>query len=189
MNAQAAGQRPRGVRGLAGREPERVRDLEEGRGRHHHAVADGRVQEGIRLAADEECGNPDRIFCKPGLEKTYGFQITVDPLGFGSTTGKEAVVQGKDDVALAGTTDGTLPQLGLVLLEDDKKLQAADNVLPVVNKASAGAPEVAAAPDKLSVLTTEDLAQLNLQVMASARSRRRSRRPTRPPRACSGTLP
>ena len=92
----------------------------------------------IRLAADEECGNPDRIFCKPGLEKTYGFQITVDPLGFGSTTGK-AVVQGKDDVALTGTTDGTLPQLGLVLLEDDKKLQAADNVLPVVNEASAGA--------------------------------------------------
>jgi osmoprotectant transport system substrate-binding protein len=119
----------------------------------------------IRLAADDECGNPDRIFCKPGLEKTYGFQITVDPLGFGSTTGKEAVVQGKDDVALTGTTDGTLPQLGLVLLEDDKKLQAADNVLPVVNKASAGAPEVAAALDKLSaVLTTEDLAQLNLQV-------------------------
>jgi len=119
----------------------------------------------IKLAADEECGNPDRVFCKPGLEKTYGFQITVDPLGFGSTTGKEAVLSGKDDVALTGTTDGTLEQLGLVLLEDDKKLQSADNVIPVVNKESAGTPEVAAVLDKLSaVLTTDDLAQLNLQV-------------------------
>jgi osmoprotectant transport system substrate-binding protein len=119
----------------------------------------------IKLAADEECGNPERVFCQPGLEKTYGFQITIDPLGFGSTTGKEAVVNGKDDVALTGTTDGTLEQLGLVLLDDDKKLQSADNVIPVVNKESAGTPEVAAALDKLSaVLTTEDLAQLNLQV-------------------------
>ena len=92
----------------------------------------------IKLAADEECGNPERVFCKPGLEKTYGFQITVDPLGFGSTTGKQAVLAGKDDVALTGTTDGTLEQLGLVLLEDDKKLQSADNVIPVVNKESAG---------------------------------------------------
>jgi osmoprotectant transport system substrate-binding protein len=119
----------------------------------------------IRLAADEECSNPERVFCKPGLEKTYGFQVTVDPLGFGSTTGKQAVVQGKDDVALTGTTDGTLEQLGLVLLEDDKKLQSADNVIPVVNTESAGTGEVSAALDKLSgVLTTDDLAQLNLQV-------------------------
>jgi osmoprotectant transport system substrate-binding protein len=119
----------------------------------------------IRLAADDECSNPERVFCEPGLEKTYGFQVTIDPLGFGSTTGKQAVVSGKDDVALTGTTDGTLDQLGLVLLEDDKKLQSADNIIPVVNKESAGTPEVAAVLDKLSaVLTTDDLAQLNLQV-------------------------
>jgi osmoprotectant transport system substrate-binding protein len=119
----------------------------------------------IKLTADDECGNPERVFCKPGLEKTYGFQVTVDPLGFGSTTGKQAVASGKDDVALTGTTDGTLDQLGLVLLQDDKKLQSADNIIPVVNKASAGTPEVSAALDKLSaVLTTDDLAQLNLQV-------------------------
>src|SRR3712207_6523062 len=110
----------------------------------------------IRLAADNECSEPKRIFCKPGLEKIYGFRVTVDPLGYGSTQSKQAVVTGRDDVVLTGTTDGTLEGLGLVLLEDDKKLQAADNVLPVVNKASAGAPEVAAALDPLSkVLTTE----------------------------------
>lgn len=119
----------------------------------------------IKLAAGDDCGNPERKFCKPGLEQTYGFQITIDPLGFGTTQTKQAVVSGKDDVALVGTTDGTLEQLGLVLLEDDKGLQAADNLVPVVNKASAGSDDVAQVLNKLSaVLTTSDLAQLNLKV-------------------------
>jgi osmoprotectant transport system substrate-binding protein len=120
----------------------------------------------VRLAATVEC--PDRPFCGPGLEKTYGLKIAkLDPLGFGSPQAKQAVVSGKDDLVLVGTTDGTLDQLGLVLLEDDKGLQLADNLVPVVNTKSAGAPAIAQALDKLSgVLTTQDLAQLNLQVDA-----------------------
>jgi osmoprotectant transport system substrate-binding protein len=118
----------------------------------------------IRLAATVEC--PDRPFCGPGLEKTYGLKIAkVDPLGFGSPQAKQAVVSGKDDLVLVGTTDGTLDQLGLVLLKDDKGLQLADNLIPVVNTASAGDPKVAQALNALSaVLTTEDLAALNLKV-------------------------
>ena len=86
----------------------------------------------IRLAAVEEC--PDRPFCQPGLEKTYGLNISkVEPLGFGSPQTKKAVVDGKADLGLVGTTDGTLDQLGLVLLGDDKNLQLADNLVPVVN--------------------------------------------------------
>jgi osmoprotectant transport system substrate-binding protein len=119
----------------------------------------------IKLAADQGCGNPQRVFCKPGLEKTYGFRITVDPLGVGTTAGKEAVLEGRDDVALTVTTDGTLDQLGLVLLRDDRDLQSAGNVVPVVNRDDAGTPEVAAALNRLSAaLTTEDLARLNLEV-------------------------
>ena len=123
----------------------------------------------ITLAATVEC--PDRPFCAVGLEKTYGLDIAkVDPLGFGSPQAKQAVVSGKDDMVLVGTTDGTLEQLGLVLLEDDKGLQLADNLVPVVNTASAGNPKVAEALNKLSsVLTTEDLARLNLQVDAERR--------------------
>lgn len=118
----------------------------------------------IRLAATVEC--PDRPFCGPGLEKTYGLDIAkIDPLGFGSPQAKQAVVSGKSDLVLVGTTDGTLDQLGLVLLDDDKKLQLADNLVPVVNTASAGDPKIAEVLNKLSaVLTTEDLAALNLQV-------------------------
>jgi len=118
----------------------------------------------IRLAATVEC--PDRPFCGAGLKKTYGLDIAeVDALGFGTPQAKQAVVSGKSDLVLVGTTDGTLDQLGLVLLEDDKKLQLADNLVPVVNTASAGDPKIADVLNKLSaVLTTEDLAALNLQV-------------------------
>jgi osmoprotectant transport system substrate-binding protein len=120
----------------------------------------------IRLAAVVEC--PKRPFCSPGLSSTYGLNITqILPLGFGSPQAKQAVLDGKADLALVGTTDATLSGLGLVLLEDDKHLQLADNLVPVVNAASAGTPEVAKVLDKLSaVLTTEDLAQLDAQVDA-----------------------
>jgi osmoprotectant transport system substrate-binding protein len=119
----------------------------------------------VTLAATVEC--PERSFCQPGLEKTYGLKIAkLLPLGFGSPQAKEAVTSGKADLVLTGTTDATLEQLGLVLLEDDKQLQLADNIVPVVNR-EANTPEVKALLDKLSAtLTTEDLTQLNAKVDA-----------------------
>lgn len=115
----------------------------------------------IRLAAGDEC--PERPFCGPGLEKTYGIDITsVDPRGVGTPQAKQAVRDGTDQLVLTTTTDATLDQFGLVLLEDDKRLQNADNVLPVVNAKDAGGQDVADALAKLTaVLTTEDLTELN----------------------------
>lgn len=120
--------------------------------------------EPVRLAAVVEC--KDRPFCQPGLEKTYGLDVSeVLPLGFGSPQAKQAVLTGKADLVLVGTTDGTLDAQGLVLLEDDKDLQLADNLVPVVNTASAGGGNVAAVLDPLSAaLTTQDLARMNAQV-------------------------
>jgi osmoprotectant transport system substrate-binding protein len=119
----------------------------------------------VRLAATTEC--PDRPFCQPGLEKTYGMKISqLLPLGFGSPQAKQAVTSGKADLVLTGTTDATLDQLGLVLLQDDKGLQQADNLVPVVGK-KANTPELKALLDKVSAaLTTEDLTQLNAKVDA-----------------------
>lgn len=66
---------------------------------------------------------------------------------------------------LTTSTDATLDKFGLVLLADDKKLQNADYVLPVVNRSRAGSARVAAALNRLGkVLTTADLAYLNEQV-------------------------
>lgn len=126
----------------------------------------GKLGKPIRLAATTEC--PDRPFCQPGLEKTYGLKISqLLPLGFGTPQAKQAVVDGKADLVLTGTTDATLPALGLVLLQDDKGLQNADNLVPIVNTASANKPDIQQALDKLSsVLTTEDLTQLNAKVDA-----------------------
>ncbi len=124
----------------------------------------GRARLPVRLAAGDEC--VQRPFCAPGLKRTYGIDITaVDPKGVGTTPAKQAVQNGQDQMVLTTSTDATVEQFGLVFLEDDKKLQNADFVVPVVNRARAGSRRVAAALGKLnSVLTTEDLADLNQRV-------------------------
>ncbi|MFC4495256.1 ABC transporter substrate-binding protein [Streptomyces ovatisporus] len=126
----------------------------------------GKSGEKIKLAASDEC--EERPFCRPGLEKTYGIDITdIDPKGVGTTQAKEAVKNGTDQLVLTTTTDATLEDFGLVLLEDDKQLQNADNVLPVVNAGKAGGKKVADALGELTeVLTTEDLTDLNRKVDA-----------------------
>ncbi|MEU7045239.1 ABC transporter substrate-binding protein [Streptomyces varsoviensis] len=126
----------------------------------------GKSKQKVKLAAGDEC--PDRPFCQPGLEKTYGIDITgIDPLDVGSVQAKQAVKDGKDQMVLTTTTDATLDQFGLVLLEDDKKLQNSDNVLPVVNAKKAGSKKITDALNKITrVLTTADLTELNKKVDA-----------------------
>ena len=126
----------------------------------------GALGQPIVLAAGEECA--ERPFCQPGLEATYGLEITeILPLGFSTPQVKEAVASGDAQLGLVATTDGTLEGLGLLLLEDDKQLQLADNLVPVVNSETAGDEAVAEALNSLAgVLTTEDLARLNAQVDA-----------------------
>ncbi|EFE75520.1 ABC transporter substrate-binding protein [Streptomyces filamentosus] len=118
----------------------------------------------VKIAAGDEC--EVRPFCAPGLKKTYGIDVTgIDPKGVGTPVSKQAVRDGKVQLVLTTTTDAVLD--GLVFLEDDKKLQNADNVLPVLNTKDAGDPEIADALGKLTAaLTTEDLAELNRKVDA-----------------------
>ncbi len=68
-------------------------------------------------------------------------------------------------MVLTTTTDATLTDFGLVILTDDKHLQNADYVVPVVNRSRAGSEGVTKALGKLNdVLTTADLASMNQQV-------------------------
>lgn len=124
----------------------------------------GALGQPLVLAATEEC--PDRPFCQPGLEQTYGLSIAqVLPLGFGTLATKQAVVDGDAQLGLVGSTDGSLDQLGLVALEDDKGLQNADNLIPLVTTDAAGDQALVDALNSLApVLTTEDLAALNAEV-------------------------
>ncbi|MGW7642047.1 ABC transporter substrate-binding protein [Streptomyces decoyicus] len=135
--------------------------------RTHHlkTLSDlGRAKLPVRLAAGDEC--VQRPFCAPGLKKRYGIHITaIDPKGVGTTPAKQAVQNGQDQMVLTTSTDATLDQFGLVLLTDDKRLQNADYVVPVVNRARVGSARAAAALNRLNkVLTTADLAHLNEQV-------------------------
>ncbi|MEV5981099.1 ABC transporter substrate-binding protein [Streptomyces sp. NPDC052114] len=118
----------------------------------------------VRLAAGDEC--VQRPYCAPGLKKVYGIDVTgVDPKGVGTTQAKKAVQSGQDQMVLTTSTDATLDDFGLVLLKDDKHLQNADYIVPVVNRSRAGSEGVAAALGRLNpVLTTEDLASMNEQV-------------------------
>ncbi|BCL25992.1 ABC transporter substrate-binding protein [Streptomyces aurantiacus] len=118
----------------------------------------------VRLAAGDECVR--RPYCEPGLKKTYGIDITgVDPKGVGTTQAKRAVQNGQDQMVLTTTTDATLDDFGLVLLTDDRHLQNADYIVPVVNRSRAGDEKVTKALGPLNdVLTTADLADMNEQV-------------------------
>jgi osmoprotectant transport system substrate-binding protein len=125
----------------------------------------GKAGLSIKLAAPAECST--RPFCKPGLETTYGIKISsLLPLAFDSLPLKQAIKSGKVDMGEVSTTDATLDQLGLVVLTDDKHLQNADNLVPIVNsKLLQQHPEIATAINPLAqVLTTADLGALDNQI-------------------------
>jgi len=118
----------------------------------------------IKLAAPAECKS--RPFCGGALIDKYGINVTTfDTFDFDSVPGKKAVQDGKDDMVEVATDDGTLAQFNLVILDDDKHVQLADNLVPIVGKKYAKDATLAAAINKLApVLTSADLGALDAQV-------------------------
>ena len=127
----------------------------------------GALDKPVALAAAPDC--PERDDCKLGLESVYGVEISdFQPLGFGSAQTKDALTSGEVQVGQVGTSDGQVEQLDLVVLEDDKNWQNAENLVPVVAADFLEEnPEVQEILNSLSdVLTTEDLMTLNAKVDA-----------------------
>ncbi len=121
--------------------------------------------EPITLAAPPDCEGRDD--CEKGLTEVYGFEVAdILPTEFGSTQTKDAVTKGEADLGETGTTDGSLEELGLVLLEDDKGIQPAQNLTPAVNTEwFTDHSDVAEMLNDFSAqFTTEDLAAMTLQV-------------------------
>ena len=112
------------------------------------------------LGGPSEC--PKRPFCQVGLEKSYGLKFTgFQSLDAGGPLTKTAIKNGKVQIGLVFSSDGGIEALGLKVLEDDKGLQNADNVVPVVRSGKAKA-DLTAALDKVSAaLTTDELVALN----------------------------
>jgi len=78
-----------------------------------------------------EC--PSRPLCLQGLQRTYGLRFKrFMPLDASGPVTAAELAAGEIDVALLFTTDGDIPARGFVVLQDDQRLQPAENVTPVV---------------------------------------------------------
>ncbi len=114
----------------------------------------------LRFGTTPECDK--RPFCLPGLQRVYGITFKeVKPLDSVGPITRTALERGDVDVALLLSTDGAIAAKGWVLLDDDKHLQRADNVIPII-KASAANDEVTRLLNQVSAkLTTDGLIKLN----------------------------
>lgn len=121
-----------------------------------------------------------RPSCLPGLESTYGIEFGDEILTLDSGGGRTvaALAQGTVDVALMFTSDGAVELNDFVLLEDDRGLQPAENVTPVVRRdALERFPGLAGVVDAVSaLLTTGELRSMNAELGRGA-----------DPRAIAGT--
>jgi osmoprotectant transport system substrate-binding protein len=115
------------------------------------------------FGAGPEC--PTYKFCLPGLKSVYGLKfkqtLTLDTDGPAT---RAAFKNGSIQVGLVFSSDADLNQLGLVVLQDDKHMIAADNVVAVVRQ-SIATDEVKTVLNKVDAgLTTADLLTMNGQV-------------------------
>lgn len=84
----------------------------------------------LTLGGPADCEtNP---FCIPGLKNTYGADLSGSFVGLDAGVVPTALANGEIDVAVLFSTDGRIAAEGWVLLEDDRNLLAADNIVPVV---------------------------------------------------------
>jgi osmoprotectant transport system substrate-binding protein len=116
----------------------------------------------VVLAAAPDCEG--RLDCEGGLSDQYGIKVTkVLELGYASDQTYQSVISGESQLGETSTTDGTLESQGLVVLEDDKQIQPAQNLVPAVSADFlADHADVADILNPLmAALTTEGLTELN----------------------------
>ncbi len=121
--------------------------------------------ESVTLAAAPDCEG--RADCGGGLSDVYGIDIEeILPLGFATDQTYQSVLDGESQLGLTSTTDGTLEAQGLVLLEDDRAIQPAQNLVPAVSTEFLDQnPEVEETLNGLmAALTTVNLTELNGRV-------------------------
>jgi osmoprotectant transport system substrate-binding protein len=115
------------------------------------------------LGGPPEC--PTRPTCLLGLEHVYGLHfLSFKSLDEAGPISVAALKDGEVQVVELFSSDGNVVENNFVALTDNKDLQPADHVIPVIRK-SVDTPQVAAALNKLSAkLTTVQLSKLNIEV-------------------------
>ncbi len=131
------------------------------------SVADlARVAPRLAFGGPPEC--PERVYCLLGLKQVYGLRFRVFiPLDAGGPLTLQALQAGDIGVALLFSTDPAITTDHLVVLADDRGLQPAENVVPLVRRDAVAryGPRLLAVLDTVSArLTTGSLRALNARV-------------------------
>jgi osmoprotectant transport system substrate-binding protein len=130
-----------------------------------------RVSRELVFGGPPECAR--RPFCLPGLERSYGitFGQVFSNLDAGGPRTVSALAEGTVDVALLFTSGGAIDLNDFVLLEDDRRLQPAENVTPVIGTGVLDrfGPSLADTVNAVSgLLSTRELRMLNAEVARGA---------------------
>lgn len=121
------------------------------------------VAPNMTLGGPPEC--PKRPFCLIGLEEVYGVTFgEFKPLDVGGPLTVAALEGGKIDVALLFSTSSVIGDKGWVVLEDDKNLQQAENITPVIRTEVLNDEIERLLNQVSSKLTTENVTELNGRV-------------------------
>jgi osmoprotectant transport system substrate-binding protein len=108
---------------------------------------------------------PDRPDGLPGLKRVYGIEFEeFKPLDAGGPLTIEALANGDIDVGRMFTSQGIIDSRGWIVLEDDKELSPAQNIIPIIRKQDSSGKIEDALNELSATLTTEDLKKLNRRV-------------------------
>lgn len=118
------------------------------------------VASGWTLGGPPEC--PQRPFCQPGLQQTYGLKFKAfKSLDAGGPLTMAALKRGDINIGLVFSSDGGIQVNNFVVLQDDKHLEQADNIVPLIRSAVANS-EVTSLLNSIDAkLNTADLTAMN----------------------------
>ena len=120
----------------------------------------------LSIGGPPEC--PERPLCLEGLQDVYKLEFArFKPMPTRDVTAAE-LNSGEIDVGMLDTTNPHLIGNDLVLLEDDQRLQPAENVVPVIRREILDlyGPALVSLVNSVSAqLTTTELTRLNRQVL------------------------
>jgi osmoprotectant transport system substrate-binding protein len=138
-------------------------------------IADlARVARQLVFGGPPEC--PERAYCLLGLRLDYGLRFReFVPLDSGGPLTLQALVAGDIGAALLFNTDPAIRAQHLVVLADNRDLQPAENVVPVLRRATVdrfGAGLLAALNAVSARLSTAALTELDTQVELDGRAPR-----------------
>jgi osmoprotectant transport system substrate-binding protein len=138
------------------------------------SIADLAGVRGLVFGGPPEC--PGRAYCLPGLKQAYGLRFKAFiPLDAGGPLTRQALEAGYIGAALLFTTDPSIRARHLVVLADDRGLQPAENITPLVRRdvIARYGPHLVAVLNRVSaLLDTGTLRALNARVELAGRNPR-----------------